>query len=290
MTEATTTQTTPEPAARIERRGPVGWIVLNPYQETQEAAWEAGLGPAAFKHIASEVADALDEFRYDNSIRIVVLTGARDGEFYRVCRSTAYDDPRHRDRLNPIKRGPTAATRQNWRDRMELLALIEKPVIARMNGDAIGLGAAMLWGCDLIIAREDAVVADVHTGMTEVVDSNGERRGFPWAITPGDGTMSFASLYMPPTKLKEYLFTSEVWTAKQLADMNIINKAVPADQLDAALDAVIEKLLRRPASILAQTKKLVNKRLIEQWNLTQDLASAYETIDFFTHGRDGAME
>jgi enoyl-CoA hydratase/carnithine racemase len=288
MTETATTKTAPEPAARIERRGPVGWITLNPYQETQEAAWDAGLTPGTFKHIASEIGDALDDFRYDTSIRVVVITGAKDGEFYRVCRNTAYDDPRHRNRLNPIKRGETLGA--GWRDRMELLALIEKPVIARMNGDAIGLGAAMLWGCDLIIAREDAVVADVHTGMTEVVDSDGQKRGFPWAVTPGDGTMSFASLYMPPTKLKEYLFTSEVWTARQLAEMNIINKAVPADQLDATLDAVIEKLLRRPAYVLAQTKKLVNKRLIEQWNLTQDLAMAYENLDFFRHGRDGEME
>lgn len=272
----------------IERRGEVGWIILNDYQETTERAIDNP--DEEFEHHSRGIALALDELRWDRSVRVIVMTGRNDGEFYRVCRGDHYDVPENRKRLNPLESPHMGSAPGGAHlNALQLLAIIEKPVIARMNGDAIGLGQAMLWGCDMIVAREDAVVSDVHTGQRDVIDSAGEVRGFPWAVTPGDGAMSFAPLYMPPTKLKEYMFLSRVWTAKQLAEMNIINYAVPAEKLDETLDEVIEKLLARPATVLARTKKVINKRMVEQWNLTQDLASAYEILDFYEHALKGEM-
>lgn len=273
----------------VERRGEVGWIILNDYQETTENALNNP--DEEFEHHSRGIARALDELRWDQSVRVIVMTGKNDGEFYRVCRGEHYDVEAYRKRLNPLN-SPHMGNSPGGPhiNAMHILAIIEKPVIARLNGDAIGLGQAMLWGCDMIVAREDAVIADVHTGQRDVIDSAGEVRGFPWAVTPGDGAMSFAPLYMTPTKLKEYMFLSRAWTAKQLADMNIVNYAVPADQLDTQLDEIIEKLLARPATVLARTKKVINKRMVEQWNMTQDLASAYEILDFYGHAVNGDMD
>jgi enoyl-CoA hydratase len=259
----------------IERRGQIGWIVLNDYQETAEAS----LHDPDYVHPSPGMALALTELEGDADIRVIVLTGRHDGEFYRVCRLPHYEDAGNRGRLNPIRRrgaliGATPSA-------LQVMAFMQKPVLARLNGDAIGLGQAFLWGCDMIVAREDAVIADVHTGQGDVVDSAGEVRGFPWAVTPGDGAMSFAPTYMP---------LSRAWTARQLADMNIINYAVPADQLDQVLDEILEKLLARPASVLAHTKRVCNKHLIEHWNLAQDLASAYELTDFWQHAANGEMD
>ena len=86
------------------------------------------------------------------------------------------------------------------------------------------------------------------------------------------------------------MFLSRAWTARQLADMNIINYAVPADQLDEVLDEILEKLVARPAAVLAHTKRVCNKHLIEHWNLAQDLASAYEMTDFWEHAARGEMD
>jgi enoyl-CoA hydratase/carnithine racemase len=265
----------------VERRGQVGWILINDYQATTEAGEE----DADFIGVHEGIGIAVDELRWDRGIRIVVITGRNDGEFYRFSRRTHWDDPRFKDRLNPLKgRGRGASQPQEGihrsPDAHEALMLIEKPVIARVNGDAIGFGSSVLWGCDLVVAREDALIAWGHTGLGKIIDSNGEARGFPWAMTPSYGSVSI--LNMPPAKLKEWMFLSKVYTAREMADMNVINYAVPAAELDTTVNTLIDALLERPPFVLARTKKLINKRIREQYNLTEDLANAFTSLDVFT--------
>jgi enoyl-CoA hydratase len=279
--------TVPVRGVEVQRRGEVGWIILNDYQETVEGGFRE---PEGFVPTATGLVQALDEFRYDDGIRVIVITGANDGAFYRVSRRTHYDVQAHADRLNPVHSPWMRHSMPARRNMTELLALIEKPVIARLNGDAIGLGQALLWGCDLVVAWEGAVVADVHTGQGDVVDSAGEARGFPWAVTPGDGAMAFLPASMTAVKLKEFMFLSRTWDAKKLADMNLINYAVPMEQLDEVLDEIVEKLLARPAYVLAHTKRVCNKGIVAQWNNVQDLASAYEMLNFWQHGIAGEMD
>ena len=69
--------------------------------------------------------------------------------------------------------------------------------------------------------------------------------------------------------------------------MNIVNKAVPLDQLDAATDDYVQRLLRRPARTLARTKRGVNKMLAQQVNLAYDALHYAELLDFWEQGRDG---
>ena len=54
------------------------------------------------------------------------------------------------------------------------MAEIEKPIVARVNGDAIGLGQSLMFGCDIIVAREDAKISDVHLGMGTVVPTGAD--------------------------------------------------------------------------------------------------------------------
>lgn len=280
-------------AAEVVRRGPVGWVVIKNVQDVMEQGWSED----EFVEIHTAISLALEELRFDRGIRVVGLTGELDGEFYRFPRRRRYDeDQRHRDRHNRIaaRRDPRLHGRGHDRavpSAIETLALIDKPVIARVNGDAIGYGQSLLWGCDLIVAIESAVISDVHMAQGEVIDSAGEARGFPYAISPGDGAMAFLPLFLPPTKLKEYQFFSRAWTAKDLAAMNVFNYALPTyDALDAVVDELITELLRRPQHALARTKRLTNKALIQMWNLSQDLAAAYEGLDFWDHTTDGHMD
>jgi enoyl-CoA hydratase/carnithine racemase len=92
-------------------------------------------------------------------------------------------------------------------------------------------------------------------------------------MTPSYGSVSILAL--PPAKVKEFMMLSKVYTARELADMNVFNYAVPAEELDATLDALVAALLERPARVLARTKELCNKHLQVQYALTEDLAGAY---------------
>ena len=270
----------------IEKRGDIGYILIGDHQASVEAGQE---DDSEYIGIHAGIGIALDEFRWDPEVRMVVITGKNDGEFYRFARREHWDDPRFKGRLNPLKPQKSAhgaVTRVP--SAHEMLMLIEKPVIAKVNGDAIGFGMSLIWGCDFIIAREDALIAWGHTGLGEIVDSNGDNRGFPFAMTPSYGTVMVK--YMTPAKAKEFMMLSPTYTARELADMNIFNYAVPADELDAKVDDIISRLRKRSPTVLARTKKLVNKELAVQYALTEDLSNAYAGLDVYQIAASGQMD
>jgi enoyl-CoA hydratase len=264
----------------IEQRDGVRWLYLNSFAKVVAA------GDAKTKDVHEAIGWALHDARFDRDTRIIVMTGRDDGEFYSVPPAAHYAEEGSRDRVNPMKRGGFGGP-SHYPDALETLAHLEKPVVARVNGDVIGFGQSVLWGSDIIVAREDAVISDVHLGQGEVIDSAGVARGFPAGITPGDGALAFFPLYLPPTKLKEYMFLSRAWTATELARLNIVNYAVPLADLDTILDGIVDGLLARPPSVLAHTKRACNKHLINQANLAKDLAGAYEVNDLWQHASDG---
>jgi enoyl-CoA hydratase/carnithine racemase len=72
--------------------------------------------------------------------------------------------------------------------------------------------------------------------------------------------------------------------------MNIINYAVPADDLDDKVDDIVRRLLARPQSVLERARKLLQKPIVAQANLQQDLSMAYEQLDFAMHRAAGHFE
>jgi enoyl-CoA hydratase/carnithine racemase len=269
-------------AIELERAGPVATIKIKPFEATQAE----GEKHPDYVDVHAAIAMALEELRWDDSIRVVVITGSQDGEFYWAPGPGYYDEARL-DRMNKLKGRVAPFSRERGPHRViETLALIEKPVIARLNGHASSHGQSILLGCDLIVAWEDAIVTENHLGMEEVKDERGVAHGYPFGMTPGDGAGALLPLFLPPTKAKEYLMLSPAYTAKELAAMNIVNYAVPMERLDAVLDDVIRRLLKRPARALARTKRMANKLLIQQWNLAFDLSFESELLDFWELGRN----
>ena len=266
----------------VEHRGDVAWIYFNDFTSTLAGA------DADTVDVHTAIGRAMNDARFDPSVRVVVLTGRADGTFYSIPTAEHYAVQEHRDRVNPLKRKGSFAM-HSYPDVIETLAFMEKPVVARVNGDVIGFGQSVLWGCDIIVAREDAVVSDVHTGQGEVLDSRGQRIGFPQAISPGDGAMAFFPAFLPPTKLKEYMLLSKSYTTRDLERMNVVNYAVPLAELDTKVDEVVSGLLARPSSVLAHVKRLCSKHLIQQLNLARDLSAAYEVNDLWVHAKDGTM-
>jgi enoyl-CoA hydratase len=270
----------PFSAIEVERKPPIATIKIKPFEKTQAE----GVKHKDFVDVHRGIAVALDEYRWDDAIRIIVITGQEDGEFY-WAPAPGYYDQAQLDRMNPIKHRPRQWNVKGAAHITETLALIEKPVISRVNGHASSNGQSIIFGSDLVVAWEDAIITENHLGLLEVKDHEGTPHGYPFAMTPGDGAGALVPLFMPPTKAKEYLFLSPGYTAKELAAMNIVNYAVPMDQIDTVLDDLIERLLRRPARTLARTKRGVNKMMVNQVNLAYDALAWSEALDFFELGR-----
>ena len=221
-----------------------------------------------------ELASAFSELRDDDSIRVIVLTGAADNLF-----SIAYP--------TETKRDPGANPHGIWRAIMGItrcymaMAEIEKPIVARVNGDAIGLGQSLMFGSDIIVAREDAKISDVHLGMGTVVPTGADGPVGPaFGVAPGDGGGALIPLFMTPTKAKEYVMLSLEHTARELADAGIINHAVPAEQLDDVVNDIVQRLLSKSAYALAYSKRILNRHVVNQLNMTLDSAAAYEFLTF----------
>jgi len=270
-------------AIDLDREGPVATILIKPFEKTQAE----GAKYPGFVDVHTAIARALEELRWDDSVRVVVITGAEDGEFY-WAPGPGYYTPEKLHHMDPRNRPAGRWSAEQGATRItETLALMDKPVIARVNGHASSNGQSIVFGCDLIVAWEDAIITDNHLGLGEVTDHEGVSHGYPFAMVPGDGAGALVPLYMPPTKAKEYLFLGTSFTARELAAMNIVNYAVPMNQVDAVTDDLVARLLRRPARTLARTKRGVNKMLVQQVNQAYDALGYAEMLDFWEQGRDG---
>lgn len=227
-----------------------------------------------------QLAEAFHHARIDDSVRVVVLTGT--GESFSQTAAGLYDDDDYLAyRLDADALWMTFASIIRLH---ETMAAMEKPIVARVNGPAIGFGSSLVFGCDLIVAVEDAVISDPHLGMA----ANDQHKA-P-GVVPGDGGAALIPLFMSPAKAKEYLMLGAPIRADELARLGIINRAVERDQLDAQVDEIVQQLLRRPAHALARTKRVVNRVVMDGIGKTLDAAAAYEMVDFLQWGRDGRKQ
>jgi enoyl-CoA hydratase len=231
---------------------------------------EAKLRGGKGAHRGVEVARAFAALRDDQSVRVIVLTGKSD-----VFTMPPSNYGHHGNPGNDwdITMGCTRA--------LEALCTMEKPVIAKLNGHAVGFGASLALGCDFIVAREDAIIADHHMAAGELVIDGETRGSADHCMVTGDGGSVFAPLKMPFNVAKEYLLLGKPFTAKELEAMGVVNYAVPAAELDAKTTEIATRLLKRNAYALALNKRVLNKLAMANFNLVHDAAIGYEMLNFY---------
>lgn len=146
----------------------------------------------------------------------------------------------------------------------------EKPVIAAVNGTAAGIGAHLAMAADLVIAADTVRFIEVFV-----------RRG----ITPDGGGAYLLPRLVGVHRAKELLFFGDDLSATDAERIGIVNKVVPADQLESAAREWAERLASSPTKAIGLTKWLVNRSMDsdrsaafidEAW--AQELAST--TADF----------
>lgn len=220
-----------------------------------------------------ELGELMSRMRGWNDVRVIVLTGMEDGVFMTPFASAEYATENDPKRLWKLFTGGARLH--------EATTGIEKPVVAKVNGDAIGFGQSIMFSCDLIVARDDARVYDHHI-------SNGEGGyGVPFGTVAGDGGAAFIPSHMTPVRAKEYLMLAKEYSAVELAQMGAINYAVPADRLDAFTDDLVTRLLRQSSYSLAWTKRVANRLFVANMHAALDSSAAYEIVDLYQAERNG---
>ena len=271
------------PSLDVSTHDQVATVVVLPHEQAVARATAAG--KHARRH--EELADVFEALRRDRSVRVVVVTGSGD-HFAIPTTHQQYTSPQRlsQDPANQFW-GFTSIVRCH-----QVMAEMEKPIVAKVNGHAVGFGQSLAFACDLIVAREDAIFMDHHMGGTLTVTEDGQQKevGHGFSSVPGDGGAALLPLLMSPHKAKEYLMLAQPYTARELARLGIINYAVPADELDKKVDDIVQRLLQRAAYPLAWTKRLVNRRVADQLNRVLDAGVAYEMLGFLHREKLGGED
>ena len=148
---------------------------------------------------------------------------------------------------------------------------IPQPVIAKVNGAAMGLGSTLALFCDISFAANHAKIADPHVKV-----------GF----VAGDGGAVIWPQLIGYARAKQYLLTGDVITGEEAARIGLVNFACPADELDAAVDAYAQRLAGGARRAVQWTKATINVGLKQLAASVMDTGMAYETLS--NHTRDHA--
>jgi enoyl-CoA hydratase len=142
-----------------------------------------------------------------------------------------------------------------------------KPIIAKVNGAAVGLGATIALLCDVIFAAPTAKIGDPHVKV-----------GF----TAGDGGAVIWPHLIGHARAKEYLMTGRLLTAEEAEKIGLINHVVPAAELDRTVEEFAQELLKGPMRAIQWTKLSVNIGLKQLAHAVMDASVAYEALSNVT--------
>jgi enoyl-CoA hydratase/carnithine racemase len=199
-----------------------------------------------------ELARACEDASWDDDIRVVVVTGA--GRAFCVGAD-----------LKSWSEDYLGEPREYWKwfgafkDSHDRLREIGKPTVARINGIAVGGGNELQMACDLAVMAEDAFIR--HVGLEH-------------GSVPAGGATQWLPVFVGDRRAREIILMCDEIPAAQAAEWGLVNWVVPAAELDAKVDAVVERL----AVKLPQTTRYAKQQL----NFWRDL-SWHETVN---HARD----
>lgn len=201
-----------------------------------------------------ELAGVFDELEADETVRVIILTGA-GGHF---CAGG--------DVKSMVKRHTAA----DGRARVELLNRFvlrlfhfPKPTLAMVDGFAVGAGCNIALGCDIVIASDRARFGEVFAKIGLVPDGGGT-----WLLPRLVGL----------SKAKELVFSADIIDAAEALRIGLVNRVVPAAELEAATRALAARIAAGPPGTLALAKSLLNR------GATTELAAALE-LEAFAQGQ-----
>ncbi len=184
--------------------------------------------------LINELTDAFTKLNNEESVRAIVVTG--NGKSF--CAGAD---------LNWMKSVVNYDYEQNYQESLKLAELMhlvfthKKPVIAKVNGAAIGGGVGLMSSCDILIADENAKfgLSEVNLGLV------------PAAISP------YVMSRIGEAIARELFITGERITAARALEIGLLNKIVPKDKLDTAVQEKLELILQNGPEAVRTVKKMI---------------------------------
>ncbi len=209
-----------------EKRNGIAWVTINRPQKLN-----------AFRTLTvDELINAFQDAWYDREVGVVVLTGAGERAF---CVGGDQSDRSHGGYQGKSYGG----IGMRIEELHELIRQLPKPVIAGVNGYAIGGGHVLHVICDLSIASEKARFGQA-----------GPRVG---SVDPGYGTAYLARV-VGQKKAREIWYLCRQYSAQEALDMGLVNKVVPPEQLMAEVESWANDLLKMSPTALKLAKYSMN--------------------------------
>lgn len=240
----------------FERRGRVLEITMN-RPEKLNAIDEA-------MHV--ELARVFIDVSNDPDCDVVVLTGA----------GRAFSAGGDIDWMQKMIDDPGAFEKTAREGKQIVFSLLdcEKPLVAKLNGHATGLGATIALFCDVVFAADHAKIGDPHVSV-----------GF----VAGDGGAVIWPQLIGYARAKEFLMTGDLMTAAQAAQIGLINHAVAAAELDNHVQRFADRLASGATKAIRWSKMSVNIGLKQLAHSIMDASLAYEAMSNITQDHQEAV-
>jgi 2-(1,2-epoxy-1,2-dihydrophenyl)acetyl-CoA isomerase len=186
-----------------------------------------------------DLLDAVTNVAEDDSVRAVLITGAGRGF------SSGADLKEQRSEGDGVP-DLSARLKEVYHPIITCLREMPKPVVAAVNGPAVGIGCSLALAADLIVAAESAyfLLAFVNIGLV-----------------PDGGSTAFLPARIGYARAAEMAMLGERVPAEQALEWGLVNRVVPDDDLEGAGDALVQLLATGPTTSYAGSKRLLNRRM-----------------------------
>ena len=200
-----------------------------------------------------ELSRVFEDINRDRSVDIVILTGA----------GRAFCAGGDADWLQDLIDNPWGWETLSEEGKRSMLSILDcrQPIIAKVNGAAAGLGATLALYCDIIMAADTARIGDPHVKV---------------GLTAGDGGSGIWPYLIGFARAREFLYTGEMLTADRAADIGLINRCVPVDDLDNVVDEFANNLADGAIRAIHWTKQAINAPLKQLVSANLDYSLSLE--------------
>jgi enoyl-CoA hydratase len=211
-----------------------------------------------------ELRDLFARLAADSDYEVAVVTGAgrafcAGGDFKQMETNNAGDGAGYDDGFSSLLVDAVSMAKN--------ILAVRRPLIAAVNGDAIGLGATLALFCDIVYMSEGARIGDPHAAV---------------GLVAADGGVVLWPLLVGVNRAKEYLMTGDLLTAAEAERIGLVNHVVAPDALLETALATARRLATGSALAIRFNKRLVNKELEERVDRLYESALAMEAITFMS--------